>query len=121
MGHYIYIQAKTLLFVHSILVMEDGVEIRIFLLRGSTLASTVSTFNSCTRCGGSLGKIHDRTPDSHPEFLSMDAWLTPQLNVALNRLLRDSPATLLKTTFKKRIVWKIFEGEIQIKTLPTTP
>ena len=31
MGHYIYIQAKTLLFVHSILVMGDRVEIRIFI------------------------------------------------------------------------------------------
>ena len=27
---------------------------------------TVSTFNSCTKCVGSSGMIHDRMPDCHP-------------------------------------------------------
>ena len=27
---------------------------------------TVPVFNSCTKCPGSPGIIHDRTPDDHP-------------------------------------------------------
>ena len=29
---------------------------------------TVPTSNSCTKCMGSPGMIHDRTPDCHPKF-----------------------------------------------------
>ena len=35
--------------------------------------STVLTFNSCTKCVGRPGVIHDCTPDSHGVFLGMDA------------------------------------------------
>ena len=50
---------------------------------------TVPTFNSCTRWVGSLGIIHDSTPDCHPVSL---AWMLelPQLNVALICKLRGS-------------------------------
>ena len=37
--------------------------------------STVPTFNSCTKCLGIPGIIHDRT-------LGVDAWMTSQLNEA---------------------------------------
>ena len=46
---------------------------------------TVPTFNSCTKCVGSSGKIHDRMPDC---LTGMGARTTSQLNVALIRKLR---------------------------------
>ena len=51
---------------------------------------TVPTFNSCTKCVSSPGRIHDRTPDCH---LISWAWmhgLPLQLTVALSRKLRGS-------------------------------
>ena len=45
---------------------------------------TMQTFNSCTKCVGSPGIIHDRTPDCHP--ISW-AYISLQLNVALIRKL----------------------------------
>ena len=38
----------------------------------------VPTFNSCTKCVGSPGILHDRTPDWHP---SSWTWITSKLNV----------------------------------------
>ena len=46
-----------------------------------TSEGTVPTFNSCTKCAGSPGIIHDRTPDCNP-------LKTSQLNVALIHKLR---------------------------------
>ena len=40
---------------------------------------TLPTFNSCTKCAGYPGIIHDRTPDC----LGMDAWMTSQPNIGL--------------------------------------
>ena len=57
-----------------------------------TLHYTVPTFNSCTKCLGSLGIIHDRTPDC-TQFSGYGCHhksLTLQLNVALIRKLRGS-------------------------------
>ena len=57
--------------------------------KGEKIQFTVPTFNSCTRCLGSLGIIHVRTwlP---PSFLALDAWMTSQLNGALIRKLRGT-------------------------------
>ena len=52
--------------------------------------ATVPTFNSCTKCVGSSGRIHDRTPDCPPIFLCMDVYMTSQLILALIRNLRVS-------------------------------
>ena len=41
--------------------------------------TTVPTFNSCTKCVGSPGRIHDRTPDCPQMFLGMDVFMTSQL------------------------------------------
>ena len=50
----------------------------------------MTTFNSCTECVSSPGRIHDRTPRLPSNFLGMDAWITLQLKVALSRKLRGS-------------------------------
>ena len=47
------------------------------------LKITVPTFNSCTKCLGSPGTTQNRTPDCQPTP-GIDAWMTSQLNVALN-------------------------------------
>ena len=49
--------------------------------------NTMPAFNSCTKCVGSPGIIHDRTPDDPPVSW---AWMTSQLNVALIRKPRGS-------------------------------
>ena len=51
---------------------------------------TVPNFNSCTKCVGSPGRIHDRTPECSPIFLGMDVYMTSQLILALIRKLRVS-------------------------------
>ena len=56
--------------------------------------ATVPTFNSCTKCVGSPGRIHDRTPDCPPIFLGMDVYMTSQSILALIRKLRVSPICL---------------------------
>ena len=38
--------------------------------------STMQTFNSCTKCVGSPGITHDRTPRLPRNSLGMDAWMT---------------------------------------------
>ena len=43
---------------------------------------TMPTFNSCTKCAGSPGIIHDRTSYCHIVFW---AWMTSQLNADLIR------------------------------------
>ena len=48
--------------------------------------NTVPTLNSCTKCVGSLGIIHDRTPICHPVFCGMNAYMTSWLNIAFIRL-----------------------------------
>ena len=40
------------------------------------LKCTVSAFNSCTKCLGSSGIIHDCTPNCHPVFW---AWMRPHV------------------------------------------
>ena len=56
------------------------------------VSSTVPAFISCTKCVGSLGIIHNRTPNWHPmSGHGWDNWLlTSQLNVAFIRKLRGS-------------------------------
>ena len=34
---------------------------------GARLLDTVPTFNSCTKCVGNPGILHDRTPNWHPD------------------------------------------------------
>ena len=53
-----------------------------YLMNALLFCSTVPTFYSCTECLGSLGIIHDHTPDCHTVSL---AWMTSKLNVALIR------------------------------------
>ena len=53
-----------------------------------TVLGTVPTLNSCTKCVGSPGIIHDRTTDCQPSFMGMDARMTSQLNVTLILKLR---------------------------------
>ena len=53
------------------------------------LRATVPTFNSCSKCTGSMVIIHDCMPDCH-SFLGMDAWMTSQMKVALIRNVRGS-------------------------------
>ena len=55
-------------------------------------ACTVPTFNSCTKCKGSSGIIHDRTPDCHRFSWT---WMTSQLNVALICKLRGKLMCLI--------------------------
>ena len=47
----------------------------------------LTTFDSCTKCVGCPGIIHDRTPDCHPVSW---AWMTSQVNVAWICMLRGS-------------------------------
>ena len=47
---------------------------------------TGPTCNSCTKCVGSPGIIHDCSPDCNPNFLGINACITSQLNVALIQL-----------------------------------
>ena len=58
------------------------------------LIGTVPTLNSCTKCVGSLGRIHDRTPDCPPISLGMVVYMTSQLILALIRKLRVSSMRL---------------------------
>ena len=52
--------------------------------------TTVMMLNSCTRCMGSPGIIHDCMPNLPPSYVGMDAWMTSQLNVALIHKLHGS-------------------------------
>ena len=59
---------------------------------------TVLTFNSCTKCLGKPGMIHDRTPDCHGRHGRMDGrkternydsqvrWVTDMLGLLLDML-----------------------------------
>ena len=51
--------------------------------RSSASSSAVPTLNSCNKCVGNPGIIHDRMPDFSHCFLGVNAWMTSQLNVAL--------------------------------------
>ena len=51
---------------------------------------TVPTFNSCTKCVSSPGRIDDRTPDCHLISWAWMCGLPLQLKVALSRKLRGS-------------------------------
>ena len=71
----------------------------VFLIRTSSFRyychlveypTTVPTFNSCTKCVGRPGRIHDRTPECSPIFFGMDVYMTSQLILALIRKLRVS-------------------------------
>ena len=48
------------------------------------MAPTMPTFNSCTKCVGSPGIIHDSTLNCHPVSW---AWMTSKLEAALTRKL----------------------------------
>ena len=61
----------------------DGLLCAIFLAFLSVYLSTVMTLNSCTKCVGSTGRIHDCTPDCHPVSRAWLTWMTSQLNAAL--------------------------------------
>ena len=52
---------------------------------------TVRIFNSCTKCVGSPGIIHNRM---QPSFQGIDAWITSELNEALVCKLRVSLISL---------------------------
>ena len=54
------------------------------------LVITGPVVNSYTKFVGSPEILHDHAPDCHPSFMGMDAWMTPQLNIALIRKLRGT-------------------------------
>ena len=71
-------------FIKSIIKSQTDKHYKIIHIQLNFLTDTlltVLTFNSCTKCVGSPEIIHDRMPDRHLVFW---AWMTPQLNVALD-------------------------------------
>ena len=52
------------------------------------------TFNSCTKCVCSPGRLYDRTPDFPQIFLSIDVYMTSQPILALICKLRVSSMCL---------------------------
>ena len=69
---------------------NEGVEIMYIQFGCGGL--TVPAFNSCTKCMGSLGIIHDLTPDCHPVFWG---WMRQQVPDLKTEGSFDSQATSL--------------------------
>ena len=77
---------------------------RLCFVKHLGISLTVPTFNSCTKCVGSPGIIHDRTPDYHPvSWAWMNGWPHDRTNVALIRKLRGS---LMCLTY----LWHVIHG-----------
>ena len=67
------------------------------------------TFNSCTKCAGSTGIIHDRLPDGHPVSWAWMQGFTSQLNIELIHKLRGPLMCL--ANFSKNVTHGCFYNQ----------
>ena len=90
----------TYLFPTKILHPQSKISSLELSLSGHPVCS-VPTFNSCTKCVGSLGIIHDMPPS----FLGKGAWMTSQMNATLIRKLRRSFSLMCLAYFLTCYIW----------------